>query len=364
MRERQILGFLSIYRLLSLSLARGITLLPFHLHSTRGTASGLELVPRSTNLCQPLDLPGSNGRESDSYGVVFDCVDIYRQPAFDHPLLKNHKLQIPPRSYSKSLITHFGLQESCPDGTVLIRRTLKEDLLRARAFRGPLKPQKDQSFTPMSYTSTIPGQHFALLLINSEEGSKVQATGAVLEVYPLNVQQGQSSSAQILLVDDSSNAVSVIQSGWHVDPDHEGDTQTRLVTYWTADDYRKTGCMNMLCRGFVLLSRTTTPGMVLTTGSIPLNMTKVVVGDEVVGYFPKEIISGMSGGTEVQMGGVVYAPPGQKSPPMGNGIQPVHSGNYRAARFTWVAAQGARIANWTVARDVADTNVYDATIME
>lgn len=30
----------------------------------------------------------------DSYGVVFDCVDIYRQPAFDHPLLKNHKLQV------------------------------------------------------------------------------------------------------------------------------------------------------------------------------------------------------------------------------------------------------------------------------
>ncbi|KAF2919631.1 protein neprosin [Oryza sativa Japonica Group] len=306
----------------------------------------------------------------DSYGVVFDCVDIYRQPAFDHPLLKNHKLQIPPRSYSKSLITHFGLQESCPDGTVLIRRTLKEDLLRARAFRGPLKPQKDQSFTPMSYTSTIPGQHFALLLINSEEGSKFQATGAVLEVYPLNVQQGQSSSAQILLVDDSSNAVSVIQSGWHVDPDRESDTQTRLVTYWTADDYHKTGCMNMLCPGFVLLSRTTSPGMVLTTGSIPLNMTKdiqtgnwqVVVGDEVVGYFPKEIINGMSGGTEVQMGGIVYASPGQKSPPMGNGIQPVHGGNYRAARFTWVAAQGARIANWTVARDVADINIYDATV--
>uniref|UniRef100_A0A0D3H062 Neprosin PEP catalytic domain-containing protein n=1 Tax=Oryza barthii TaxID=65489 RepID=A0A0D3H062_9ORYZ len=393
MRERQILGFLSIYRLLSLSLARGITLLPFHLHSTRGTASGLELVPHSTNLCQPLDLPGSNGRESvrnaaarslvlsneddlalerelmmlnkpyvksfkDSYSVVFDCVDIYRQPAFDHPLLKNHKLQIPPRSYSKSLITHFGLQESCPDGTVLIRRTLKEDLLRARAFRGPLKPQKDQSFTPMSYTSTIPGQHFALLLINSEEGSKFQATGAVLEVYPLNVQQGQSSSAQILLVDDSSNAVSVIQSGWHVDPDREGDTQTRLVTYWTADDYHKTGCMNMLCPGFVLLSRTTSPGMdVVQTGN-----WQVVVGDEVVGYFPKEIINGMSGGTEVQMGGIVYASPGQKSPPMGNGIQPVHGGNYRAARFTWVAAQGARIANWTVARDVADINIYDATV--
>lgn len=69
MRERQILGFLTIYRLLSLSLARGITLLPFHLHSTRGTASGLELVPRSANLCQPLDLPGFNGRESVPQGT-------------------------------------------------------------------------------------------------------------------------------------------------------------------------------------------------------------------------------------------------------------------------------------------------------
>ncbi|XP_052164119.1 uncharacterized protein LOC127781227 [Oryza glaberrima] len=129
--------------------------------------------------------------------------------------------------------------------------------------------------------------------------------------------------------------------------------------------------MNMLCPGFVLLSRTTSPGMVLTTGSIALNLFndvvqtgnwQVVVGDEVVGYFPKEIINGMSGGTEVQMGGIVYASPGQKSPPMGNGIQPVHGGNYRAARFTWVAAQGARIANWTVARDVADINIYDATV--
>jgi hypothetical protein len=24
----------------------------------------------------------------------FDCVDIYKQPAFDHHLLKNHKIQV------------------------------------------------------------------------------------------------------------------------------------------------------------------------------------------------------------------------------------------------------------------------------
>ncbi|WOL08704.1 hypothetical protein Cni_G17457 [Canna indica] len=26
----------------------------------------------------------------DEYGITYDCVDFYKQPAFDHPLLKNH----------------------------------------------------------------------------------------------------------------------------------------------------------------------------------------------------------------------------------------------------------------------------------
>lgn len=28
------------------------------------------------------------------YGDVFDCVNIYKQPAFAHTLLKNHKLKV------------------------------------------------------------------------------------------------------------------------------------------------------------------------------------------------------------------------------------------------------------------------------
>ncbi|GMH17620.1 hypothetical protein Nepgr_019461 [Nepenthes gracilis] len=27
-------------------------------------------------------------------GDIFDCIDIYKQPAFEHPNLKNHKLQL------------------------------------------------------------------------------------------------------------------------------------------------------------------------------------------------------------------------------------------------------------------------------
>lgn len=28
------------------------------------------------------------------FGYVVDCVNMYRQPAFDHPLLKDHKIQV------------------------------------------------------------------------------------------------------------------------------------------------------------------------------------------------------------------------------------------------------------------------------
>ena len=27
-------------------------------------------------------------------GVIIDCIDINKQPALDHPLLKNHKIQV------------------------------------------------------------------------------------------------------------------------------------------------------------------------------------------------------------------------------------------------------------------------------
>ncbi|KAE9598000.1 putative neprosin activation peptide [Lupinus albus] len=34
------------------------------------------------------------------FGDIIDCVDIKKQPAFYHPLLKNHKLQVLPCIHS------------------------------------------------------------------------------------------------------------------------------------------------------------------------------------------------------------------------------------------------------------------------
>ncbi|CAN1144396.1 hypothetical protein LINPERHAP2_LOCUS14066 [Linum perenne] len=62
---------------------------------------------------------------------TIDCVDIYKQPAFNHPLLKNHTLRSKPSSYparSNSRVSAKLTQkwhesgEFCPEGTVSILR--------------------------------------------------------------------------------------------------------------------------------------------------------------------------------------------------------------------------------------------------
>ncbi|CAN1307097.1 hypothetical protein LINPERPRIM_LOCUS26980 [Linum perenne] len=62
---------------------------------------------------------------------TIDCVDKYKQPAFNHPLLKNHTLRSKPSSYpvgSNSIVSTKLTQkwhesgEFCPEGTVPILR--------------------------------------------------------------------------------------------------------------------------------------------------------------------------------------------------------------------------------------------------
>ncbi|VVA31517.1 Hypothetical predicted protein [Prunus dulcis] len=71
-------------------------------------------------------------------GDIIDCVDIYKQPAFDNPLLKNHKIQLRPTSFPAQMknsapVTDpisetWSKREASPDGTVPIHRTTKDDL--------------------------------------------------------------------------------------------------------------------------------------------------------------------------------------------------------------------------------------------
>ncbi|CAN1334959.1 hypothetical protein LINPERPRIM_LOCUS36576 [Linum perenne] len=155
-------------------------------------------------------------------GDVIDCVPSHLQPAFDHPKLKGHKpLDLPlerPKEGNEnetSMAESFQLWtdsgESCPQGTVPIRRTTEKDVLRANELNrfGKKKPirhsRRDSSGT---------GHEHAVVFVNGE-----QYYGAKANI--------------------------------NVSPELYGDSYPRFFTYWTTDAYEATGCYNLLCSGFV-----------------------------------------------------------------------------------------------------------------
>ncbi|KAM4082277.1 hypothetical protein ACJW30_11G159900 [Castanea mollissima] len=218
-------------------------------------------------------------------GDIIDWVDIYNQPAFDHPLLKNHTIKMRPSSHpeglsfdesnnvssnSKSEITQpWHLNGSCPEGTIPIRRTNEKDLLKANY--GSKKH------------NTVP--NYATL---REEGERYYGMNAEINVWNPQVQeQAEFSMAQFWVegVDNNgvfldsieagamayiissitfsfkrrqnielliiSNFYKIIRVEKQVYYDLYKDFETRLFTYWTSDGYQNTGCYNMVCPGFV-----------------------------------------------------------------------------------------------------------------
>ncbi|KAL6969422.1 hypothetical protein U1Q18_029134 [Sarracenia purpurea var. burkii] len=134
-------------------------------------------------------------------GDLIDCVVSDQQPAFDHPQLKGEKPLEPegrPKGHNPTGAVSENFQlwrlsgESCPEGTIPIRRTWEQDVLRANSVRG----------------------------------------------------FGRKIRRRPVRRDSSGN-------GHEVSPELYGDNYPRFFTYWTTDAYQTSGCYNLLCSGFV-----------------------------------------------------------------------------------------------------------------
>lgn len=91
----------------------------------------------------------------------FDCVDIYKQPAFRHPLLKNHKIQLNPsfardttRRRSSYINKAFkGDSFTCPPGKVPIQ---KKAIKHQTITDSSSKKQIEDFY---QYSQSNPGHH-------------------------------------------------------------------------------------------------------------------------------------------------------------------------------------------------------------
>ncbi|XP_052149528.1 uncharacterized protein LOC127768049 isoform X2 [Oryza glaberrima] len=212
-------------------------------------------------------------------GDIIDCVHISRQPAFDHPLLKNHTIQMRPSIQPSGMygeaarpFTQTWNQngEKCPDNTIPIQRTKEEDVMRATSVATFGK--KTHGSRHPSLAGPAEGHHYGVAYATGD--ANYYGTKVTINVWqPTIATSGDFSLAQLWITSGSyqNKDLNTIEAGWQ---DPAGGN------WW------------------------------------------LQVGGNSVGYWPSSIFTRLQTGVadSVQWGGEVFSP--QNTSPMGSGHFP------------------------------------------
>ncbi|CAH2072210.1 unnamed protein product, partial [Thlaspi arvense] len=256
--------------------------------------------------------------------ITYDCIDIYKQSGLNHPLLKNHTIQVGQIGNNK---THEK-KRKCPHGTVPVLRNTKEFIINAQ-----LSAKKYFHLL----TADSPGTHIAG--VRSFNGP-YHGVAAWFNGFNLNIEQDQASYSQIYIGSGLNNEVNFISTG-----------------LMGKDGL---GCYNTACPRFVQVSQVVPivephdlkPGELFyahpsihqisslfvwyshvlvakdkNTGNWWITQLQTDADIDVpnvdIGYWPKELFNLFSNGVNMAgVRGVVQASHSGSSPPMGNGKFP------------------------------------------
>ncbi|KAE9617140.1 putative neprosin [Lupinus albus] len=289
-------------------------------------------------------------------GYIVDCIDINKQPAFDNPLLKNHKIQLKPSfevtSTKSTRLSSIVFEEDlCPNGTIPIRRTTKDDLIRAKMLSDP---------NAGILNKDIPGRHYAGLNLN-KDGTPYYAISGIIDTYNLPVQNAdQITSAYIYLSNQESvRDKNIIMAGWEVHPRVFGDGKTYFFIRW-ADKTKNKGCTNLICPGFVQVEPRFHLGKPVAQTSIyngkqfelkvdifldsKTNNWWVRLNNISLGYYPGILFSKLAFANLGGWTGMTSTPAAIHSPPMGSGHFPDNN-LYRTCYFRQMSFQTSTRTN-------------------
>ncbi|KAK7372292.1 hypothetical protein VNO80_05667 [Phaseolus coccineus] len=116
------------------------------------------------------------------------------------------------------------------------------------------------------------------------------------------------------------------------------DAVNKISVGWHSDNYKKTGCYNLYCLGFVQIHPQKYIGSQVDQTSIyDGTMIELIISitqdpdtenwwinyqGENIGYFPSKLFSNMNSADQVGWGGRTMTPPNTPAPPMGSGYFP------------------------------------------
>ncbi len=266
---------------------------------------------------------------------VFDCVPVMQQPsvrlggitALDSPP------PAPPTPPPGAERTDLPRQPAlCAAGTIPMRRITLDEMTRFSTLRqffqksaGEAAPHSDAATQEHKYAF-------------SYDFRESHGTYTILNIWQPPIVQHKTqvfALSQSWDVGGSGSSTQTAETGWQVYPAKYGTTKPTLFIYWTADDYNKTGCYNLDCKGFVQQSNSVVLGGPLTPSVMGGKQREIVLsyylykGDwwlwsgAWIGYYPTKLYkSGVMSrhATLLEFGGEVV---GTTSwPKMGSGDLP------------------------------------------
>ncbi|XP_072983439.1 protein neprosin-like [Typha latifolia] len=170
-------------------------------------------------------------------GDTIDCVDIHQQPAFDHPLLKNHTIQMRPSDKVLKLIAEsptasnvgqmptqvWQKSGSCPEGTIPILRIQRRHLEKApsienygrKPWHGVTKHRIPTSNSTTTFDVSLGNLQETAVLVG--EGYSYTGAAANLNLWNPYVSGFQEfSSSQIWIRNGPYDNADSIETGWIV----------------------------------------------------------------------------------------------------------------------------------------------------
>ncbi|XBI32553.1 hypothetical protein VPH35_055991 [Triticum aestivum] len=180
-------------------------------------------------------------------GDIYDCIDVNLQPAFNHPLLKNHTIQMEPSSFPIGLNikssfprvvsqAHLSIVK-CPRGMVPILRNGRRDQISAHFIDQAISKDAQLEEAGLKYFDDLYG---------------VQAT---INVYEPKVKKdsGDLSQTGIQIDNGPKGHMDSINACYSVSPSFYGDTFVRFHVGWR-DGVQNKSCIDHDCPGFVQVS--------------------------------------------------------------------------------------------------------------
>ncbi|XP_027161297.1 uncharacterized protein LOC113762181 [Coffea eugenioides] len=332
-------------------------------------------------------------------GDVIDCILLSEQPALDHPLLKDHRILMTPsyhpeglkklfnsRNDEKSITQLWQLAGRCPQGSIPIRRGKKEDGFFSviKSFLQKDETNREKLSAGMELISQVKSyQSVASYAMGAYYGAK-----AIMNVWQPQLQQpNEYSSSQLWITENSFGSnQNTIQAGWHVNPELYGDARTRFFMHWTRDNFKSTGCYNLLCSGFVqITNEIVLGGSVFPLSNFNGSQSEISIliwkdpaqdawwlefGNTIVGYWPGSLLTSLAHYSSlIEWGALVLNKQSdgvQTSTQMGSGHFP-REGFKRASymRNLEVIGSSMKLRPLNYLRTIArKSNCYDITVGE